>query len=150
MSKTNKLLLMVLILITAFFGINVFKKTNKQPSKVNITDKQEKNLNFQENEGGNVTVTVKPKVLKIGEKPTFEIEFNTHSVDLSFDISKQSYLLDNKGKRLANGIWNGSPEGGHHREGTLTFNGVLSKTKFVKLIIRNVSDIPERTFRWEL
>lgn len=156
MSKINKILLAILVLIVIFFGSNVFKKINKQYSKTNKTNmtnnsnKLEKNLNTQENEGGNVTVIVKPKILKVGKNPTFELEFETHSVDLSFDVIEQSYLVDDEGNRFDNGIWEGSPPGGHHREGTLIFNEVLSKTKFVKLIVRNVSDIPERTFRWEL
>lgn len=150
MSKTNKLLLMILILIAAFFGINVFKKTNKQSFKINTTNKQEKNLNSQENERGNVTVTVKPITLKMGENPSFELEFETHSVNLDFDVAKQSYIVDDKGKRFNNGIWNGSPPGGHHRNGTLSFNNSLTQTNYVELIIKNIAGISERKFRWEL
>lgn len=80
----------------------------------------------------------------------FELEFETHSVDLDFDVSKQSYLVDDKGNSLTGGIWNGSPAGGHHREGILTFNSVLSETKFVELIVKDVSGVSERKFKWNL
>ena len=152
MSKINNFLLIILVFVVLFLGINAVKKTDKKSAgikAVSSVSKQEKNLNSQENEGGNVTVKVKPKVLKIGEKPVFEIEFETHSVDLSFDVIQITSLVDDKGNRFESS-WNGSPPGGHHREGTLAFNTFLPKTEFVKLIIRDVSDIPERTFRWEL
>jgi len=142
MTKTNKVLLSAFIIVVTIVVLVVFKSTNQVQSP--------KNLSVQEKEEGNVIITAKPEILSVGQKPKFELEFNTHSVDLSFDVAVQSYLVDDQGNRFDNEIWNGSPSGGHHRDGTLIFNTVLSKTKFVKLIIRNVSDIPERTFRWEL
>lgn len=154
MSKTNKLLLSVLVIVVLFLGISAAKKI-KQPPKVKSADnvnqsKSENNSSSQENEGGNVTVIVKSKILKVGENPVFELEFETHSVDLDFDVSKQSYLVDDKGNSLTDGIWNGSPAGGHHREGTLTFDTVLSETKFVELIIENVAGVAERKLKWNL
>ncbi len=153
MSKINNFLLIILVFVVLFLGINAVKKTDKKSAgikAVSSVSKQEENLNSQENEGGNVTVKVKPKVLKIGEKPSFDVVFETHSVDLAFDVVQISSLVDEKGRVFGNSIWEGSRPGGHHREGTLTFDTVLSETKFAKLIIKDVSDIPERTFRWEL
>lgn len=152
MSKTNKLLLVGLIIAVLFLGISALKES-KQSSKVkpaNKVNQPEDNLNTQENEGGNVTVNVKPKTLKVGKNSAFELEFETHSVDLDFDVAKQSYIVDNKGKRFNNGIWNGSPPGGHHRSGTLSFNNSLTQTNYVELIIKNIAGISERKFRWEL
>jgi len=153
MSKTNKFLLLTLVIVVIFLVFNVVKKTDKKFTVIktaNSVSKQEKNLNSQENEGGNVTVKVKPKVLKIGERPMFELEFETHSVDLAFDVSQISSLVDEKGKIFNNSIWEGSGPGGHHREGTLTFNTVLSETKFVELIIKDVAGVLQRKLRWEL
>ena len=102
MSKTNKFLLLTLVIVVIFLVFNVVKKTDKKFTVIktaNSVSKQEKNLNSQENEGGNVTVKVKPKVLKIGERPMFELEFETHSVDLSFDVTKQSYIVDRSEER---------------------------------------------------
>ncbi len=153
MSKINNFLLIILVFVVLFLGINAVKKTDKKSvgiKAVNSVSKQEENLNSQENKGGNVTVKVKPKVLKIGEKPTFEIEFETHSVDLSFDVAKQSILVDDKSNAFGQSVWYGSPPGGHHRNGSLTFDESLTQSSYVELIIKDVSDIPERTFRWEL
>jgi len=153
MSKTNKFLLLSLTIFVSFLIFNFVKKTGEKISKTTSskpTVQTKNNPDSKVNEGGNVTVTVTPKVLKIGKKTVFEIEFETHSVDLSFDVTKISSLVDEKGRVLNQSIWEGTEPGGHHREGTLTFNTVLSNTKFAKLIIRDVSDIPKRTFRWEL
>lgn len=116
----------------------------------NITPQLKDKLPSQENEGGNVTVTVKPIILKAGGKPIFEVEFNTHSVDLSFDIEKLSFLTDDKGKTFNQSVWSGSPPGGHHRSGTLTFIEILPEAKYVELTITNVAGISVRKFRWEL
>lgn len=43
-------------------------------------------------DGGNVTVSVTPRVLKRGLPLEFEIGMNTHSVDLSADMSKAVVL----------------------------------------------------------
>lgn len=152
MSKTNKFLLLGLAIVVLFLGTKAVKKTEpsseaKPTSKVN---QSEDSFNTQESEGGNVTVTVKPKTLKVGENPSFELEFETHSVDLSFDIVEQSYLVDDNGKRIEGAVWDGSPPGGHHRSGTLSFNNSLIQTNYVELIIKNIAGISERKFRWEL
>jgi len=142
MTKINKILFFIFLLIIVFFlGFFLVNKDNK---------KLKDSFAPQENEGGSVTVTVKPKVLKVGEKPIFEVEFNTHSVELSFAIEKLSYLTDDKGKTFNQPVWNGSPPGGHHRSGILTFTEILSETKYVELIIKDVAGISERKFRFEL
>ena len=38
--------------------------------------------------GGEVDVTVTPEVLIAGQPPRFKLEFNTHPVELDFDIEK--------------------------------------------------------------
>ena len=156
MSQINKLLLFVLGIISLFFIVNLAQNKisqttteNNSPQSNAIAPKKDKFIS-QENEGESVTVTVKPKILEVGEKPTFEVEFNTHSVELSFAIEKLSFLTDDKGKTFNQPVWNGSPPGGHHRSGTLTFSKILSETKYVELVIKDVAGISERKFRFEL
>lgn len=156
MSKVNKILLAVFGIIALFLILNLMKNKSNQSALQEDSSKNKTivspkvNSSLQENEGGNVTVTVKPKVLKIGEKPVFELEFNTHTVDLNFDISQLTSLVDENGNDLNNAVWSGSGPGGHHRSGTLTFNTVLAQTKYVELVIKNVSEVPERKFKWNL
>ena len=156
MTKTNKILLLVLGVIVLFFISNFLQNKTKQkinqsnPSPKKTVSSQKDKFASQENEGGNVTVIVKPIILKAREKPTFIVEFNTHSVDLNFEIPQISSLTDDKGKVLTMPKWDGSAPGGHHRNGTLAFNETLSQTKHVELIITNIAGVTERKFRWKL
>jgi len=153
MSKTNKFLFLSLTVIFLLLTIGVVKKSKQKIPKITSskpTVQTTKNPDSKVNEGGNVTVTVKPKALKIGEKPVFEINFETHLVDLSFDVTKISLLVDDQGKTYTQSVWAGSPPGGHHREGTLTFDTVLPKTKFVELTLKDVAGVTERKFKWNL
>ena len=154
MSNMNKFLVLVLIVAILFIGINLRKKSSSeilQTISADVTTQPQQNkLASQEHEGGNVTVIVKPKNLKVGEKPEFEVTFETHSVDLNFDVSQVSNLSDDKGYLLATPIWEGSPPGGHHRKGSLTFNSPLTETEYVELVILNVAGVKERKFNWGL
>ncbi len=105
---------------------------------------------LQENEGGGVTVAAKPKILRVGEKPVFEVGFNTHSVNLDFDVAQQSLLVDDKGNIASSSVWEGTGPGSHHRSGILTFSTPLSQTEYVELVIKNVAGIAERKFFWNL
>lgn len=150
MSKINKLLLAVLLIIILSLTILTRSRKDGRAEKIIENKKLQETFTSQENESGNVTVTVKPKTLKVGERPVFELEFETHSVDLDFDVAKQSSLVDDKGKKIAGAVWDGSPPGGHHRSGTLSFNNSLTQTNYVELIIKNIAGVLERKFRWEL
>ena len=157
MTRTNKILLLVFGAIILFFIVNFLQdKTNKKIKQSSssqssaVTNSQKDKFASQENEGGNVTITVKPKILKVGEKPLFEVEFNTHSVDLTFDISLVSSLIDDKGNILTTPKWDGSAPGGHHRSGTLSFKTPLPRTKYVELVIYDVAGVKERRFKWNL
>ena len=107
-------------------------------------------LSAQENSGGEVDIKATPLILKAGEKPQFEIEFNTHSVELDFDISQIASLTDEDGNSDTSSTWEGSPPGGHHRSGTLIFTAPLIQTKSVNLTIRDISGVSKREFTWQL
>ncbi len=102
------------------------------------------------NEGGSVTVTVTPIALIIGEPIAFEIAMNTHSVDLSDDITKIVILRDDAGKEYSPTAWEGQEPGGHHRGGILKFTALATKTKFVELVIKGLAKVPERVFQWQV
>jgi len=80
----------------------------------------------------------------------FDVSMNTHQGSLDLDLTKISFLEDDKGNMYQPLSWEGSPPGGHHRSGTLGFPRLREKTKFIKLIIKSVYDVPERVFKWEL
>lgn len=102
------------------------------------------------NEGGAVTVDVTPTALQVGKPLAFEIAMNTHSVDLSDDLTKIVILRDDAGKEYAPTAWEGGEAGGHHRNGTLTFAAPTSKPKYVVLVIKGLAQVPERVFRWDV
>jgi hypothetical protein len=98
-----------------------------------------------------VTVQVTPLNLPEGsETLDFEVAFNTHSVDLSFDPAAISVLRDDQGREYPAAGWEGSEPGGHHRSGVLKFTAPENMPAFVEVIIRDVAGVPERVFRWEL
>lgn len=106
---------------------------------------------IQESSEANVTVSVTPRVLFNKEKPVFDVAFETHSVDLNFDVAAITILEDQNGNALGIPQWNGTPPGGHHRKGTLSFSEPLPEsTKQIILTLRDIAGIAKRTFSWEV
>jgi hypothetical protein len=84
----------------------------------------------------------------------FEISMNTHSVDLSMDLSLVSTLESDLGVQVAAGFWSGGS--GHHVNGVLTFpdkdrsgRPILDGASVLTLRIEGV-DAPVREFQWEV
>jgi hypothetical protein len=103
----------------------------------------------QTNEGGQVTVVATWAGPAAGA--TFDVKLDTHSVDLDALNLADAALRNDRGDRLAAIPWT-APAGGHHREGTLTFNGnaaaFLAGAKKFELVLLGVGDTPERVLRW--
>lgn len=99
-------------------------------------------------DGGNVTVSVTPRVLKRGLPLEFEIGMNTHSVDLSADMSKAVVLRTAPGVELEPTRWAGPGPGGHHREGIVVFAPLTTTSQTVTLVVKDVGGVPERLFMW--
>ena len=97
-----------------------------------------------------ITVTVTPILL--GEKSgdwKFDVVMDTHSVELDQDMTKVAILIDEQGKEYKARSWDGSPTGGHHREGVLTFSKITPTPKSVKLKIFDIGGVV-RAFNWQL
>jgi hypothetical protein len=81
----------------------------------------------------------------------FQVGLNTHSVDLSYDLSQMAVLRTSHGVEITALTWEGPTTGGHHVSGLLTFPAVeLSGAEWIEVVVMGVADVPERTFRWEL
>ncbi|MEW5956695.1 MAG: hypothetical protein AB1801_03150, partial [Chloroflexota bacterium] len=105
----------------------------------------------QANSENAVTVEVTPLNLPNGSPMLdFEVVFDTHSVDLSFDPAAISILRDDQGREYPAVAWDGAGPGGHHRSGVLRFEAPATATKFVEVIIHDVAGVPERVFQWNL
>ena len=102
------------------------------------------------NNENNVRIEIIPEQLGPGKQAKFNIRMNTHSVELSQDMVAVSILKDDKGHEYRPIRWNGSPQGGHHREGVLEFPVIDGGSKSVFLYLKDVADIPERIFEWKI
>ena len=71
------------------------------------------------------------------------------SVDLDFDLTKISYLLDDKNNKYVPASWDGG-SGGHHLSGTLYFSEPIKAAKTIKFVIENVYNVEKRAFIWEI
>lgn len=105
----------------------------------------------QSNSEKAVVVDVTPLNLASGGTTLeFEVAFNTHSVDLSFDPAAISVLRDSAGREYPAVAWDGSGPGGHHRSGVLRFQMPEPADAVVEVVIQDVAGVPERVFRWDL
>lgn len=95
-----------------------------------------------------ISVEVQPAKLSHVEDSEFSVTFTTHEGSLDFDPSKISVLSDNVGKKYLPIKWEGSPTGGHHRNGRLIFPKLSDSAMEVKLLIRIGKS--ERIFEWGL
>jgi hypothetical protein len=102
------------------------------------------------NRKNNVRVNVRPVKLAPGEPAKFEVRMSTHSVDLGQDMVAVTMCRDDQGREYLPVSWQGSPPGGHHRQGILEFPALEGNPDRVTLIIKNIANVPERTFEWKL
>ena len=101
-------------------------------------------------EENNVRIEIIPEQLGLGKQAKFNIQMNTHSVQLSQDMAAAAILKDDQGRKYHPLNWNGSPPGGHHRRGVLEFPVIGEMAKSVTLYIRGVANVPERIFEWKI
>lgn len=106
-------------------------------------------LSSRRNDAGRVVVDVAPLTLS-GDAWEFEVAFNTHSVNLGFDVTEVSVLRCDQGQEYTPTVWEGPGPGGHHRSGVLKFAALDHSTSSVEIVIRDVAEVPERVFRWDV
>ena len=105
-------------------------------------------------EQGAVTAEITPlNLANPGDALDFQVSLNTHSVDLSMNLTNLATLTTDTGKTVQAVTWD-APLGGHHVSGTLSFPAsvdgvpVLEGVSKLTLTLVNV-DVPERVFIWE-
>jgi hypothetical protein len=109
-------------------------------------------------EQGEVSVAVTPLNLSAPSAPAgtldFQVMLDTHSVDLSMDLTRLAMLTTDNGRTVEPTLWD-APQGGHHVSGVLSFpaevEGVplLDGSSRLTLTLNDV-DVPERIFVWDL
>jgi len=107
-------------------------------------------FDIQTSDESSVRVDVKPVALVAGKPAVFEIRLNTHSVSLNYDMVEICSLQDSEGKIYKAVEWKGSPLGGHHRRGILEFPTLEGTPQSVKLVLRGIAGVSERSFQWKI
>ncbi|MDP1741626.1 hypothetical protein [Polaromonas sp.] len=98
-----------------------------------------------------VTVKVTPKWIgSSGNRWEFNIVLETHSADLSDDLTQIATLTTNDGRTLKPTGWVGAGPTGHHREGVLAFDVAAPRPSAVELKIARPGESAPRIFRWQL
>lgn len=112
---------------------------------------QPKTLSSQQSDEGRVMVTVTPvTVSETADTWRFDVRLNTHVAPITQDIAAVSVLDDGHGHSQRPSAWNGDPPGGHHRKGILVFRPISPMPGSITLHIREVGDVPDRSFTWNL
>ena len=104
----------------------------------------------QVSDGGGVTVEASWAGVAAG--PVFQVSLDTHSGDLDGLDLADALLRTDRGETLRSPTWD-APKGGHHRAGTLTFEGgreALAKATWIELVIPDVGGVSERALRWDV
>lgn len=96
-----------------------------------------------------VTVKVTPKNWK-GPTWEFDVTFDTHSQELTDDLSKSAVLVAANGAKVPPASWQADPPGGHHRKGVLRFNALTPPPSVVELRINRPGEPKPRLFKWDL
>ncbi|MFB0534985.1 MAG: hypothetical protein ACETWR_08385 [Anaerolineae bacterium] len=108
-------------------------------------------LSSRRNDAGRVVIDVQPQKLDDDQETwEFAVALNTHSVNLDFDMTEVSALRCDQDQEYTPTVWEGPGPGGHHRSGVLKFAALDHSTSFVEIVIRDVAEVPERVFRWDL
>ncbi len=117
---------------------------------LNIGDNEslQKQYSAQTDDQASLTVEVTPENLAPGEKASFKVSLNTHSVELDSDLTKISQLTDNLGNNYLPVSWSGG-SGGHHLSGELVFPALSPSAKSVSLTIQTLGGV-DRNFKWDL
>ena len=98
-----------------------------------------------------VTVKVTPKVIDASDgRWDFSVVLDTHSADLSDDLTQSATLTTDDGRTLKPVSWTGAAPGGHHREGVLAFEVPAPRPTAIELRIVRPGESAPRTFRWQL
>lgn len=97
-----------------------------------------------------VTVKVTPKAMGPADgRWEFSVVFDTHSAELSDDLTQIAVLATDDGRTLKPTSWTGAGPGGHHREGVLAFEVPSPRPAAIELKIARPGETAPRSFRWQ-
>lgn len=152
--KRIMLILMVSLLLAACAPAQPSAPADQAPDNTSIPVSGSPDLSRTDSQGA-VTVKITPLNLdKPGDTLKFDVAMDTHSVDLSMDLTTLATLTTDTGLTIQASKWE-APGGGHHAEGSLSFptlkdgKSILDGAKQLTLTISGI-DNASRTFTWDL
>lgn len=141
----------ITVLWLTLVGWLIFGRDKNPDPSENVQQDGQSQLSSQINSEGEVEVEVTPvEISESSDLWQFKIVLTTHSVELDQDLTKVTLLFDDKGNIYQPVSWEGTPPGGHHREGILSFRSIKPQTPSLRLVIQNVGETKEREFTWNL
>jgi hypothetical protein len=152
--KFSPIVLVFAFLVYYYFGVyqprEQASSPQSQPSEQS-TNTGQKQWDTKSDDQPPVAIKVTPTEFGQDAKLwKFAIVFDTHSESLDLDPTKVISLADDKGNTYQPTAWEGSEPGGHHREGVLVFKAIDPTPSFIELKIKNVGEVPTRSFKWDI
>lgn len=96
-----------------------------------------------------VEIVIKPRSLAPDEPFVVAVSFDTHVVELDFDIGGIAALSDDRGRSYRLVSQEGDPPGGHHRSVVLMFQPIRADARRIELVLRGIAGT-DRVYAWEL
>ncbi len=146
--------ILIAVIVGVLFGLvllGVYRKPENQGNELRESPASNQGtLEAKTDDSGEVTTTVVPKnITPNAASWDFEIEMNTHAVELDTNFLESSVLVVD-GATYKPTAWEGDPPGGHHREGVLKFSAIVPFPPSISIVIRGVGGVASRTFTWTL
>ena len=142
---------LIFLVVVGILGYAVYSsfQPDKSSSKNPAGNPTQQESEMKSSEIDGVTVDAEPKTISSKQNTIISLIFTTHQGSLDFDVDKVAILEDNLGNKYSPIKWEGSPKGGHHRNGDIIFPPVKDGISSIKLIISEDAGISEREFEWE-
>ncbi len=151
----RKLVFIFSVLVLSFIVIQSFggkteKKVLGKAKEQEVVSKVAENsgLQSQLKEMGAVTLELTPVQLETNKEVLFNLELNTHSVELDYDYTKIIKMYDQNRDEYLVKEWTGEA-GGHHLSGQVVFAELKDTVTSVTIEIEGI-DNQSGSFNWKL
>ncbi len=136
------LVIMLLVSITLLPTSEVLSEDNSNKQEILLEEKQVS--------GNGISVDVSGIYNRPQKSIIFTVKFTTHSGSMDFRVDEIATLMMNDEKISIPATWEGSPPGGHHRSGKLSYKDVPADSQSIILKLSTKGRMGVRRFIWDL